>query len=367
MTALPATSEVPVYAGERIRAIRLLIGRSQVELAASLGVTQAQISQIESGRRTASAALLDAVAETTGYPRVFFEAVPADLPPLTLRFRRKATALSSEVHRAEQLVAELYRVVWQLVRDRGGYIPPSVPLASGDEISAENIESLAMQARETLGLDVSGPIRHVTRALERGGFVVAPLAFAETDDESETVGHFGVSCWPGAPDPAVIGYFEGGGGARQRFTLAHELGHLVLHTRRRFVADPEEEANRFAGAFLIPRERAEEFVTADVILQDFARLKATWGVSIQTLIMRCSQLGLIDPTRKTSLFKQLSARGWRKKEPVKVHLEAPALFSRLIGDRFGEGTFGYRRAADVLGLPAFILATLAPPSVGRGK
>ncbi|MHB1787075.1 MAG: ImmA/IrrE family metallo-endopeptidase [Acidimicrobiales bacterium] len=159
----------------------------------------------------------------------------------------------------------------------------------------------------------------------------------------------------------MIGYFEGGTGDRQRFTLAHELGHLVLHTRRRFVPDPEDEANRFAGAFLIPRDRAEEFVSTDVTLRDLAQLKATWGVSIQALIMRCSQLGLIDPARKASLFKQLSARGWRKTEPVKVHLEAPALLTKLIEDRFGEGMLGYRRAAEVLGLPAFLLGRWPRP------
>lgn len=355
-------TEAPVYAGERIRAVRSLVGTSQAGLANSLGVTQAQISQIESGRRTATVEFLDQVAAATSFPRAYFEAVPADLPPLTLRFRRKATALSGEVHRAEQLVAETYRVVWQLVRDRGRYIPPSLPLAIGEDVAADTIEVLAMQTRETLGLDAMGPVRHVTRSLERGGIVVAPLAFAETDDEFETVGHFGASCWPGPPDPAVIGYFEGGGGDRQRFTLAHELGHLVLHTRRRFVPDPEDEANRFAGAFLVPRERAEEFVSTDITLRDLARLKASWGVSIQALIMRCGQLGLIDPARKTSLFKQLSARGWRKDEPVRVHLEAPALFAKLIEDRFGAGMFGYRRAAEVLGLPVFILGTLAPPT-----
>lgn len=355
-------TEALVYAGERIRAVRLLVGTSQADLAASLGVTQAQISQIESGRRTATIEFLDQVAAATSFPRAYFEAVPADLPPLTLRFRRKASALSSEVHRAEQLVVETYRVVWQLVRDRGRYIPPSLPLATGDDLIVDSIEALAMQTRENLGLDVSGPVRHVTRSLERGGIVVAPLAFAETDDEAETVGHFGASCWPGPPDPAVIGYFEGGSGDRQRFTLAHELGHLVLHTRRRFVSDPEDEANRFAGAFLVPRERAEEFVSTDITLRDLAQLKATWGVSIQALIMRCGQLGLIDPARKTSLFKQLSARGWRKNEPVKVHLETPAMLAKLIEDRFGKGMFGYRRAAEILGLPVFVLGTLAPPT-----
>jgi len=57
--------EAPVYAGERIRAVRLLVGSSQADLAASLGITQAQISQIESGRRTATASFLDQVANAT--------------------------------------------------------------------------------------------------------------------------------------------------------------------------------------------------------------------------------------------------------------------------------------------------------------
>jgi Zn-dependent peptidase ImmA (M78 family) len=252
------------------------------------------------------------------------------------------------------------------VRDRGRYLPPALPLAAGEILSIDSVEELAAQTRDNLGLDPSGPVLHVTRSLERGGIVVAPLAFSESDDDSETIGHFGASCWPGPPDPAVIGYFEGGSGDRQRFTLAHELGHLVMHTRRRFVSDPEDEANRFAGAFLVPRVRAEEFITTDITLGDLARLKATWGVSIQALIMRCGQLGLIDPARKTSLFKQLSARGWRKNEPVRVHPEPPTLLAKLIEYRFGEGMAGYRRAADVLGLPVFALATLAPLTKTKG-
>lgn len=360
-----SVAETPVFAGERIRAVRLLTGSSQSDLAAALGVTQAQISHIESGRRTVTCKFLDQVAVATNFPRSYFQAVPADLPPLTLRFRRRSTALSSEVHRAEQLVAETYRVVWQLVNDRRRYIPPALPLAAGDDLAPPAIDDLAAQTRENLGLDRHSPVHHVTRSMERGGIVVAPLAFSEADEEFETVGHFGASCWPGPPDPAVIGYFEGGGGDRQRFTLAHELGHLVLHTRRRFISDPEDEANRFAGAFLVPRERAEEFVSNDITLRDFAQLKATWGVSIQALIMRCGQLGLIDPARKTSLFKQISARGWRKNEPVRVHPEAPALLTKLIEDRFGAGMTGYRQAAEVLGLPAFALATLAPPTRTR--
>lgn len=359
---MPTTAEPLVYAGERLRAARVLVAASQTQLAAAVGVTQAQISHVESGRRAASADLLDRVADATNFPRAFFDAVPADLPPLTLRFRRRATARSGEVRRAEQLVAETYRIVWQLVRQGGTYTPPTLPVAVDDQIGHDDIEHFAQLTREALGLDATSPVRHLTRSLERDGIVVAPLAFGDVDDEPDAIGHFGASCWPGSPEPAVIGYFEGGTGDRQRFTLAHELGHLVLHTRRRFVTDPEDEANRFAGALLIPRERAEEFISNDITLRDFAHLKAAWGVSIQALIMRCAQLGHIDQARKTSLFKQLTARGWRKDEPVTVHHEHPTLLNKLIATRFGPGAPGYRNAAHTLGLPTFTLATLAPPA-----
>lgn len=142
-----AEPEAPVYAGERVRAVRLLLGTSQTDLADALGVTQAQISHIESGRRVATPELLDRPSAVTGYPRSYFDAVPADLPPLTLRFRKKATARSSEVHRAEQLVAETYRVVWQLVHERGRYLPPPLPLTSGENLSLDLIEDLAIQTR----------------------------------------------------------------------------------------------------------------------------------------------------------------------------------------------------------------------------
>jgi Zn-dependent peptidase ImmA (M78 family) len=157
----------------------------------------------------------------------------------------------------------------------------------------------------------------------------------------------------------LIGYFSGGPGDRHRYTIAHELGHLVLHTNRRVIKDPEGEANRFAGALLIPESRAREIYSSPVTLSELFRLKAHWGVSAQALIMRGAQLGFIDEQRKISLFKQLSARGWRRNEPVVVHREEPALVWRLLGRRFGVPV-AYSRIADSLGLQAVILRSLAP-------
>jgi Zn-dependent peptidase ImmA (M78 family) len=115
---------------------------------------------------------------------------------------------------------------------------------------------------------------------------------------------------------------------------------------------------------LIPKIRALEIFSSPVTLSDLLRLKAYWGLSAQALIMRGSQLGLIDEQRKSSLFKQLSARGWRKSEPVTVHREEPALVWRLLGHRFGEPV-AYARVAESLGLQAVILRSLAPTPAAR--
>ena len=218
------------------------------------------------------------------------------------------------------------------------------------EVAQNEIEVLADRTREALLIDPEGPVKHLTRACERAGIAVVPITLPNADDdETEAVGHFGVSCWPSRDEPALIGYFSGGPGDRHRYTIAHEIGHLVLHSNRRIIKDPEAEANRFAGALLVPESQAREIFDTPVTLSELLRLKAHWGVSAQALIMRGSQLGLIDEQRKASLFKQLSTRGWRKIEPVTVHREEPTLVWRLLGHRYGE-PFAYPRVAESLGL-----------------
>lgn len=344
-------------AGERIRALRHLLGLTQEELAKAAGLAQSTISEIERERLAASDDILEAISVATGTPRTFFEVMPPDVPLGTLRFRKYASARRSETKRVKALFDEAYRITSELLTE-AGYTGPDLPLVNGD-VSAEDIEELAGQTREALGIGGDGPMRHVTRACERAGIAVTPLTLPGQEDEPHAIDHFGISYWPSPLEPAIIAYFTGGPGDRQRFTLAHELGHLVLHSRRRTVADPETEAHRFAGALLLPRSRAEEMMRDPVVLTDLARMKATWGISIQALIMRGTHLGLIDEARKVSLFKQLSARGWRKEEPVPVHHENPVLVRKLLSSRYGNHASDIK-IADAVGIQPLTLGLLAP-------
>jgi Zn-dependent peptidase ImmA (M78 family)/transcriptional regulator with XRE-family HTH domain len=334
----------------------LLLGLTQSELALAAGVSQALISQIEGGRRPVTDDLLESIAAATQTPKSFFSVEPADVPEGSLRFRKYATTRLSETHRIEELTKEAWRVFAQLMRDLD-YPLPSLPAYT--EHDAVDVEGAAAEVRRGLGLDQDRPISHLTRVVEHHGIAVIPIMLPSLDPEvGEGIGHFGVSCWPSRLDYAVIGVFAGSGD-RERFTVAHELGHMVLHSRRRSVKDPEEEANHFAGALLLPQARMiEAFAGAPPTLMELARLKARWGVSIQALIMRGSHLGLIDAARKTSLFKQLSARRWRMNEPVVVQREESLLPWKLL--ERSHGTSPYTTAAHRLGVAPMILRGWAP-------
>ncbi len=351
-----------IQAGERVRTLRLLLGLTQTELAEAIPFSQSLLSQVESGVKVASEEFVEAVAYATGAPSSFFEVPPPNLPEGTLRWRKLAGARHTDSKRLEILVQEGWRLATDLLSS-SHLAPPDLPVCTSGsaEIQASEIEELADSTRDALGVGPDGPIPHVTRILERSRIAIAPLVLPESVsttevDDAKNVGHFGASLWPLPDDYAFVGYFPADQGDRQRFTLAHELGHLVLHSKRRNVRDAEGEAHRFAGAFLFPAGRALEAFSAPPTLSDLAQLKARWGVSMQAQIMRASHLGLIDEHRRTSLFKQLSARGWRKKEPVEVHVEYPALLGVLA--QRATGAQSASAQAKRLALPPLLLRSL---------
>ncbi|MEU6216714.1 XRE family transcriptional regulator [Streptomyces sp. NPDC047022] len=354
--------EVARDPAERIRTLRLLMGLTQGELAQAAGVSQPLISQIQKGIKLVSDDVLARIAEATGTPMSFFEVDPADLPADTLMFRKKASASAKEVARVEATVREAYRVSVRLMTETK-VRRTSLPRAEGD-ITPDDVEDLAAQTRAALGIGSDGVIGHVIRACERAGLPVVPLLLVDSQGEGEdiVVGHSGASCWRGTAEPSMISYFSAGSGDRQRFTTAHELGHLVLHPARRNGLDTkraESEAHRFAGAFLLPRERAHEAFAGPLMLREFAALKRRWGISIQALINRAYDLGHIDQARRESLYKQLGARGWRTHEPVMVHAEQPTLVRAMLGRKYGEPP-SLLQASEELGLHPVLMRSLAP-------
>lgn len=144
---------------------------------------------------------------------------------------------------------------------------------------------------------------------------------------------------------------------RKRFTLAHELGHIVLNPGAN--CDAERAANRFAGAFLIPAEVLRQEIGTkrrDISIGELIGLKDRFGVSIQALTYRCKDLEIISGATFGRLFAIYKKRGWRDapyEEPntIKPEEEEPMRFRRLCFRALSEGLIGLSRAAELLEMP----------------
>ena len=332
--------------GDRVRHARTYHGWSQGDLAEMIDKSQPAISAIEKGK-PASDEMVAAIAKQTQFAPWFFQRgrLP-DLPIGSLRYRKRAAARVRDDERIRAHVRQTVEVLDDL-KDKVPFVPIRVvPVASDVRVDDDYIEDLVIRCREWLGVGPYDPIPNLTRAIERAGVAVI-------GSSQEIEKHEGASYWPDFPSGRpIICLSRGRPGDKHRLSLAHELGHLVLHQLRSAdddLAAMEQEAFQFAAALLIPRKAAFEYVQPPVTLQDLAMVKATFGISIRALVRRCLDLGLISSERRTSLEKQISARGWTKEEPVHVGTERPQLVGEIVLRAIG--TDNPARLHLALGLP----------------
>jgi Zn-dependent peptidase ImmA (M78 family) len=144
-------------------------------------------------------------------------------------------------------------------------------------------------------------------------------------------------------------------GDRRCFSVAHELGHLVLHCIPEGAPHAlEQQADAFAEAFLLPEAAMREVLVPPITLTTLADLKTRWGVSLQALIRRAHTLDLRTPSQYRSLSAQLGARGRRTREPIAVPVERPRALRQLAELLYGR-PIDTRRLAHERGLaPAFV-------------
>jgi Zn-dependent peptidase ImmA (M78 family) len=159
------------------------------------------------------------------------------------------------------------------------------------------------------------------------------------------------ACTFQADGSPVIVTKTGQPGDRQRFNLAHELGHLVLEVEQSLVE--EKAAHRFAGAFLVPAETARRELGLHRTNLDFSELyllKHKYGLSMQAWVSRAKNLEIIDENTADRLFRLFSAKGWRKIEPGELLMpEKPLRMQRLIFRAFAEDLISQTRAEELLG------------------
>lgn len=318
---------------------RRMLAVSQAELEVSTGISQGAISKIEQGLKAPSQDQIEKFADALHCRASFFYQAEREYgPPISAHpmYRKKASVGQKVL---DKVIAELsVRLGHARILLKAVDFQPELELPRYDAEDYEGrIEDVAAMVRRAWYMP-RGPIRSLMEFIERAGILVifSDMEAAQIDGASYQV--------PGMPP--VIFINNSLPADRLRFTLAHELGHIVLH---RFpLPDMEQQANEFAAAFLMPREDISADVR-DMSLAKAAQLKPYWKVSMGALIVRAKTLGKIDEGSYSYLWRQMSVKGFRTKEPVSLDFAreepslASALFSNLT-DNMGYGSSDLEQA-----------------------
>jgi Zn-dependent peptidase ImmA (M78 family) len=310
-------------AGDMLRLARQRLGFTQKEAAARLGIPQPVLSRFENGLASPDDALLMKATQVYHVPRDFFDirdpvyGAPVSVHPMT-RSRSDVTA-----RELDTIAAELNIRMMHLARFLDGVdYNKSSDIPEMDVERYGSAEKIAATVRAHWRMP-SGPVRNLTELVEEAGAIVGFSNFGGAAVSGVTMRV------PGRPPLILLNRAHPAD--RMRWTLGHELGHLAMH---RFpTPEMEEEANRFSSALLMPEaEMRDALHGRRITLELLAGLKKEWRVSMQAILYRAKDLGYLTANQSRYLWQQISARGWRLREPPDTEFapEVPRVLPAIV-------------------------------------
>jgi Zn-dependent peptidase ImmA (M78 family)/transcriptional regulator with XRE-family HTH domain len=333
---MSAADAAVLFDGARLTMARHLAGMRKSELAKVVNKSPTAVTGWESGAKRPSPPTVAQLALRLGVDPAFFT-VSADevvVPSSAPHFRSLRATTQMARDQALSYGQLAYGVASSLERhvEFPGVEIPSFPVET-DNMDGEVVEEAARMVRRAWGL-ANGPLPHLLRLLENHGVLVvfSPPQAASVDAYS----------FDSRRRPVIILNSMKRDYYRQRFDLAHELGHLVMHAD----AEPggrvvEDQAHRFASELLMPEQEIASLLPSTMSTSawsSLARLKEHWGVSMQALLFRARHLGVLSDVSYRNAMVTVSKRGWRRNEPGQVKvLEQPSLLPKAVELLAAEG------------------------------
>lgn len=329
----------------RLTQARVLAGRTRAELASTVGVSAAAVGQYEAGVNAPRPDVLARIGKELSMPMEYFAfgRPLVRLDDMNTHFRRLRSAKVGDRQLALATAAQVWELTFALERH--------VRLPDADLPALELHESSPVEAakrlREHWGVG-QGPVRHLVATAEARGVVVAirPVGAIEAVDAFSVV----VLDRPivvTTPRRAENVY-------RHRFSLAHELGHILIHQNvEGHNHEVEREADQFAAEFLTPAAAMEEALPSRLDLVDLNRIGQVWGVSTESLVKRMVERRRTTESSARRAFQRLAAtQHLRQPEPTSSYRgEQPTLLRAALELAEQHGA-GIPTLAQVLHWPA---------------
>ncbi|HEY4544330.1 MAG TPA: XRE family transcriptional regulator [Tissierellaceae bacterium] len=297
-------------------------GLTQTELSKEIkGLSQSNLSKFEKGLSTLSDKLQNDIIEYLGFPKEFYNERVYNVIEGS-NYRKKSVVSKADIISFEQKC----KLVGYLIDSMADSLEwPEfrlVPLNVEDGFSPKKI---ADHTRKLLKLKSDEPVRNIISLLESSGVIVYEIDAIDKFD--------GISFTTEGGFPVIIvnASFPND---RKRFTIAHELGHILMHDERNFLISEfrnekikEAEANAFASEFLLPENEIRNSLYG-LSLKDLGVLKKYWLTSMGAILRRAYDLKCIDEKKYKYFNIELSRLGYRKNEPIEVFIDKPKVFEK---------------------------------------
>jgi len=335
--------------GERLNSARKMAGLSLASLADKTGniITRQAINKYEKSMMHPSSEVLMALARALEIkPDYFFKDPKVSLLDMEFRKKSKLSVKESESikHRTLDFL-ERYIEIEDILQDKAVFENP-IPEDLRIMRDYNSVEIAADKLREYWKLGTA-PLYNLVEIVEDKGIRIYEI---ETSDEFD-----GISAW--VDDIPVIAVNLKNEPVRRRFTVAHELGHILLEFEGEDDLQGREKiCHAFAGAFLLPRDiifsELGSKKRSRIAILELEKLKEIYGISIQAIMIRIYKLDIIGNSTYKKFWVMVSVRGWKKNEPGSYHGEEKVnRFKQLVHRAAAEEIITLSKAAEFLNLP----------------
>lgn len=296
-------------------------GWTQQDLAEKINMHRGNVSRLENGDTPVQKQTLLAISAATCYPPQFFTQ-QGEFIPVNLAYRKREKVHLKLLTPIEAKMNIVRRHV-QFITRALNKVAPQLPVF---EVTGERTPSMIASILRKQWNICNGVPEDLTSILESQGIIITSFDFGTERVDSR-------SMFTDDKHP-IIFVNRNLLGDRLRYSLAYELGQLIMHTHSviPLERDISREANQFAAAFLMPEKYILNDFKHGITLTLLAELKKKWKVSMISLLYRADDLGLLTPNQKRYLIQQFNEQKIRRREPMELDVpnEQPKLFKHLI-------------------------------------